>query len=198
MPDGATEFLDLETMEHMESEYGIWVTDSGEETEKLEIAKQMSQAMIQNGLPASAVLEMLDSKNFAQIKSKLKAAEAQQEELAQQQQKAEQEAQQAQLEMDQAKLDNENMNKEKDRETQIAVAEIHAGLTSGKNENDAIAKNRELDIKEKELGIKEQDVSEKGRANKAKENNDKVKISEDSKNEDKKLKAAKKKEATKG
>ena len=99
---------------------------------------------------------------------------------------------------DQAKLDNENMNKEKDRETQIAVAEIHAGLTSGKNENDAIAKNRELDIKEKELGIKEQDVSEKGRANKAKENNDKVKISEDSKNEDKKLKAAKKKEATKG
>ena len=198
MPDGATEFLDLETMEHMEAEYGIWVTDSGEETEKLEIAKQMSQAMIQNGLPASAVLEMLDSKNFAQIKSKLKAAEAQQEELAQQQQKAEQEQAQMQMQMEEAKLENENMNKEKDRETQIAVAEIHAGLTSGKNENDAIAKDRELDIKEQELGIKEQDISEKGRANKAKENNDKVKISEDSKNEDKKLKAAKKKEATKG
>jgi hypothetical protein len=198
MPDGATEFLDMETLEHMESEYGIWVTDSGEETEKLEIAKQMSQAMIQNGLPASAVLEMLDSKNFTQIKSKLKAAEVQQQELEQQQQKAEQEAQQAQLEMEQAKLDNENMNKEKDRETQIAVAEIHAGLTSGKNENDAIAKNRELDIKERELGIKETEISEKGRSNKAKEDNDKTKISEDSKNEDKKLKAAKKKEATKG
>ena len=197
MPDGATEFLDMETLEHMESEYGIWVTDSGEETEKLEIAKQMSQAMIQNGLPASAVLEMLDSKNFTQIKSKLKAAEMQQQELEQQQQKAEQEAQQAQMEMEQAKIDNENMNKEKDRETQIAVAEIHAGLTSGKNENDARAKDRELDIKERELGIKETEISEKSRSNKAKEDNDKVKISEDSKNEDKKLKAAKKKEATK-
>ena len=197
MPDGTTEFLDLETMNHMESEYGIWVTDSGEETEKLDIAKQMSQAMIQNGLPASAVLEMLDSKNFTQIKSKLKAAEAQQEELAQQQQKAEQEQAQMQMQMEEAKLENENMNKQKDRDTQIEVAEIHAGLTSGKNENDALAKDRDLDIKEKELGIKEQDASEKNRANKAKESNDQVKISEDSKNEDKKLKAAKKKEAKK-
>tara|TARA_B110000858_G_scaffold47226_1_gene54445 strand:+ start:4054 stop:6360 length:2307 start_codon:yes stop_codon:yes gene_type:complete len=197
MPDGTLEFLDVESMSHMESNYGIWVTDSGEETEKLEMAKQMSQSMIQNGLPASAVVEMLDSKNFASIKSNLKKAEQRMEELAEKQQQAEQQAQQAQMEMEQAKLDNENMNKEKDRETQIAVAEIHAGLTSGKNENDAIAKDRELDIKEKEVGIKEQDGDEKTRASQSKESNDRAKIAEDSKNEDKKLAAAKAKEAKK-
>ena len=194
MPDGTTEFFDLDTMEHMESEYGLWMTDSGDEVEKIEMARQMSQAMIQNGLPASAVVEMLDSKSFSQIKANLKKAEAAQQQLEQATREAEQQQQQAAMEQQQAEVENENMNKEKDRETQITVAEISAGVNQYKNENDAVFKDRELDIKEHEAGIKESQASESSRSNLAKESLESKKISEGSKNEDKKLAAAKKKE----
>jgi len=194
MPDGVSEFLDIDTMEHMESEYGLWLTDAGDEVEKIEMAKQMSQAMIQNGMPASAVVEMLDSKNFTQIKANLKKAEAAQQELEQAAQQAEQQQQQAAMQQQQAAVENENMNKEKDRETKIAVAEISAGVNTNKILSDAEFKDRELDIKEHEAGIKESQALESSRSNLAKESLESKKISEGSKNEDKKLAAAKKKE----
>ena len=74
MPDGTAEFLDLDTMEHMESEYGIFVSNAGKDQDKLDAIRQLSQAMVQNGLPISAVAEMLDTDNFPKIKSNIKAA----------------------------------------------------------------------------------------------------------------------------
>ena len=97
--------------------------------------------------------------------------------------------------MEQAKLENENMNKEKDRETQITVAEIQAGVSASKNESDSIHKDRELSIKERDTDIKDDEAGETSRSNQANEALDARKISEDSKNEDKKLAAAKKKES---
>ena len=195
MPDGTLEYLDLDSMEHMESEYGIWVTDSGDEAERIEVAKQLGQSMVQNGLPASAVLEMLDAKSFTQIKSKIKAAELQQQELEQAQQKAQQEQAQAQLEQQQAEVENENMNLEKDRENRIEVAKISAGVAEQRNEIDARSKERELDIKDREASTKDKVASEQTRSNRANESAANTKIQEDSKNEDKKLKAAAKKES---
>ena len=195
MPDGTLEYLDVDSMEHMESEYGIWVTDSGDESERIEVAKQLGQSMVQNGLPASAVLEMLDAKSFTQIKSKIKAAEVQQQELEQAQQKAQQEQAQAQLEQQQAEVENENMNQEKDRENRIEVAKISAGVAEQKNQMDQQSKDRELDIKDKEASTKDREASEQTRSNRANESSNNTKIQEDSKNEDKKLKAAAKKES---
>tara|TARA_B100001059_G_scaffold72361_1_gene69569 strand:+ start:84191 stop:86494 length:2304 start_codon:yes stop_codon:yes gene_type:complete len=195
MPDGTLEYLDVDSMEHMESEYGIWVTDSGDESERIEVAKQLGQSMVQNGLPASAVLEMLDAKSFTQIKSKIKAAEVQQQELEQAQQKAQQEQAQAQLEQQQAEVENENMNQEKDRENRIEVAKISAGVAEQKNQIDQQSKDRELDIKDKEASTKDREASEQTRSNRANESSNSTKIQEDSKNEDKKLKAAAKKES---
>ena len=197
MPDGTTEFLDVNSLDHMESEYGLWVTDSGDESERIEVAKQMGQAMIQNGLPTSAVLELYDSQSFTQIKEKIKKAEVQQQELEQAQQKAQEEQAQAQLEQEQVKMENEHAENDKDRQNRIDVAKISAGVGMEKNKIDQDLRSRELDIKEEEVSVKEQDNSEKARSNRAKEQNDKTKISEDSKNEDKKLKAAKKKESNK-
>jgi len=195
MPDGTLEYLDVDSMEHMESEYGIWVTDSGDESERIEVAKQLGQSMVQNGLPASAVLEMLDAKSFTQIKSKIKAAEVQQQELEQAQQKAQQEQAQAQLEQQAAEVENENMNQEKDRENRIEVAKISAGVAEQKNQMDQQSKDRELDIKDKEASTKDREASEQTRSNRANESSSNTKIQEDSKNEDKKLKAAAKKES---
>ncbi len=183
MPDGTTDFLDIESMSHMESEYGVFLSDSGKDQEKLDNIKQLSQSMIQNGTPASTIAEMFDSESFVQIKLKIKTAEKAAEALVQAQQKAEQEANQARLEHDKDMLDREDENKEKDRETQIEVAMIHA------RDNDTNAKlnlekgMRELDIKEQETGIKEKQSNETERSNrsnesiKKKDSENKVKIS---------------------
>lgn len=194
MPDGTTDFLDVDSMTHMESEYGLWVTDSGDEQERIDAAKQLGQAMIQNGLPTSAVLEMIDSKSFVQIKSNIKKAEANMEKLEAAQNEAAQKQEEAKIQQAQQVVENDNMNKEKDREVQIEVAEISAGVTSEKNMDDGDNKDRELDLKEREVELKEREAGESTRSNKAKESLETSKISAASKNEDKKLAAAKKKE----
>ena len=52
MPDMNAQFLEIDAFEHMESEYGVFVSDSGRDQDKLEQAKSLSQAMIQNGVPS--------------------------------------------------------------------------------------------------------------------------------------------------
>ena len=169
MSDGTTEFFDLESMDHMESEYGIFVSDSGKDQDKLDILKQLAQSMVQNGVPASTIAEMVDADNFSQIKEKIKAAEAQQQQLQQAQSEAEQQAQQQQAQLKAQELENENMNKEKDRQTKIEVARIAAEaklagdqLTMQKSMTDSTAKANQSALKEKEF-------SEKVRSNQAKE-----------------------------
>ena len=93
MPDMTTEMIDIDSMQHMETEYGIFVSDAGRDQDKLEQAKALSQSMIQNGVPASAVLDLFDTENYAGIKDKIERAEKAQKELEQQQQQAQQAAQ---------------------------------------------------------------------------------------------------------
>ena len=165
MPDGTTDFLDLNSLNHMESNYGIFVSDSGKEQDKLEAIKALSQSMVQNGVPASTITEMFDSSSFTQIKHKIKLAEQAQEKLAQQQQEAQQQMQQAQLEQQAKEAEDANMNKEKDRETQIKVALIHA-RDNDTNARLNLAKGmRELDIKEREVDIKARDSERKVQTN---------------------------------
>ena len=153
MADGVQEFLSLDSMEHMESEYGIFVSDSGKDQDKLDAIKQLSQSMVQNGVPASTIAEMFDAESFTEIKTKISSAEKQMQELQQQQQEAEQQMQQAQLQQQQAEVENENMNKEKDRETDIEVAMIRAKVDMmkidaqvDKQQGDQLVKERQTDI----------------------------------------------------
>lgn len=160
MPDGTTDFLDLDSMEHLESEYGIFVSDSGKDQLKLDQIKGLTQAMMQNGAKTSTVAEILDAESFPQIKEKLKAAERAQEQLEQAQQQAEQQAQQQAMAMEQAKAEQESLEKERDRQKDIEVALINAearkdpaaeNFNLQKMMQDFEAKQRELDIKEMEI-----------------------------------------------
>jgi hypothetical protein len=54
MPDTTMQYIDIDSMQHMESEYGIFVSDSGADVEKLNQAKGLAQAMIQNGTKISS------------------------------------------------------------------------------------------------------------------------------------------------
>ena len=165
MPDGTTDFLDIDSMSHLESEYGVFVSNSGKDMDKLEGIRQLTQALVQNGLPISEVAELLDADNFSTIKSNIKSAEKQREALQAQQQKAEQEmaTQQQQMaqELESAKLENDNLNREKDRQLQMRVAMINnadSDKAAGFNMEKAM---RDLDLKERELNLKEREITAK-------------------------------------
>lgn len=170
MPDGTADFLDIDTLQHMESNYGIFVSDSGKDIERLDQMKQLAQAMMQNGSKGSTIAEMLEAESFTQIKSKLKAAEKAAEELQRAQQEAEQAQAQAQLQMEQAKTEQQLIESEKDRQKDIEIALISAesrknpeldSFNMQKMMQDFENKQRELDIREKELNAKINNDNEK-------------------------------------
>ena len=170
MPDGTTDFLDLDTLQHMESNYGIFVSDAGKDQQRLDQIKGLAQAMIQNGTKASMVAEMFESENFSQIKGKLKAAEKAAAELEQAQQQAQQQQAQQQMQMQQQEMERAAIDKEKDRQLDIEVALINAearknpeldSFNMQKLMQDFENKQRELDIREKELDAKTNNDNEK-------------------------------------
>ena len=165
MPDGTTDFLDVSSMEHMESNYGIFVSDAGKDQEKLQNIKGLTQAMMQNGAKPGDIAEMLDSDSFTQIKKNLKLADKANSELEQAQQEAQQQMQQQQLEAEQMQLEAENIEKEKDRQKDIEIALINAeskdqtdvnSLNLEKLIQDFELKQKELELKERELELKMQ------------------------------------------
>jgi len=160
MPDGTTDFLDIDTLQHMEANYGIFVSDSGKDIERLDQMKQLAQAMMQNGSKGSTIAEVLESESFTQIKGKLKAAEKAQEELEQAQQQAEQQQAQQQMQMEQAKTEQELIENEKDRQKDIEIALI--GAESRKNpETDAFNMQKmmqDFEMRQKELSVREREL----------------------------------------
>ena len=165
MPDGTTDYLDIDSMQHMESNYGIFVSDAGKDQEKLQNIKGLTQAMIQNGAKPGDLAEMLDSDSFTQIKANLKKADRAQEELEQAQQEAQQQMQQQQLQAQQMQSEAENLEKEKDRQKDIEIALINAESKKDEAGNNLNLEKmvREFEIKERELDIREKELSEKMR-----------------------------------
>jgi hypothetical protein len=125
-PDGAIEFLMVDPLKHMESEYGIFITDAGADIEKKQKVEMLAQSMIQNGVPASIVAEAIDSDSFTQIKDKIGKAEQMRQQLEQAQQEAQNQIAQQQNEIAQQKMQYDADQREKDRMTQIEVAMINA------------------------------------------------------------------------
>jgi hypothetical protein len=162
MPDGTTDFFDLDSMDHMETNYGIFVSDAGKDAEKLQNIKGLTQAMMQNGAKPGDIAEMLDLESFTEIKKNLKKADRVQQQLEQAQQEAQQQMQQQQMQMQQQLKEMENIESEKDRQKDIEIALIGAearkeaaipgdDLNLQKMIKEFELKERELDIREEEL-----------------------------------------------
>ena len=148
----------------MESEYGVFISDSGRDQDKLQQAKGLSQAMIQNGVPASAVLDLFDTENYAGIKDKITKAEKAQKELEQQQQQAQQQAQIEQQKTAQMKIQQDAIDKEKDRQLEIEVALIKAEASDADDRLDIEMEKmqRQFELKERELNLKQQALDKEG------------------------------------
>ena len=171
MPDGTTDFLDIDSMQHMESNYGIFVSDAGKDQEKLQNIKGLTQAMVQGGAKMSDVAQMLDSDSFVEIKKNLKKADRATEELQAAQQQAEQEMQQQQMEAAQMQQEAENLEREKDRQKDIEIALISA---ESKKDTEGHTLNlekmiRDFEVKERELELRQRELDEKSRGNQAAE-----------------------------
>lgn len=165
MPDMTAETIDIDALKHMESEYGVFVSDSGKEQEKLDAARQLAQSMSQGGVKTSAILDMFDSDNFVTIKDKIKKAERAQQELEEAQRQAEQEMQARQLEIQQVQIQQQAIDKEKDRQLELEKALIAAEAKNDggqKIQLDYERMVRELDQKDRELDLKQQALDKEG------------------------------------
>ncbi len=164
LPDTTTQFIDMDSLAHMESEYGIFVSDAGRDQENIRQAKELSQAMIQNGMPASAVLDLMDTENFSGIKEKLRKAEAAQAELEAAQQQAQQQQAQQAMQMEQMKMQQEAQEKDRDRRKDIEVALINAEAKDQANRLDIDLQKimMDHDIKEKEIDLKREALDKEG------------------------------------
>jgi hypothetical protein len=188
--DMRSAMLNIDPEHYMETEMSVFVRNSGKEQEKFEFLKNNAvQAAMQNGLPLSAVAELLEANNFSKTKDLIrKAEEAQREvEQAMEAQANQLEAQRMQLEIQakQAEIaegdkqrEHEANEGELDRRNNIDVELIKASYAKGGDgdaDDDGIPDAAEivalrndqikirLDDKNKmrELDIKQQDADTK-------------------------------------
>jgi hypothetical protein len=164
MPDTTIQMFDITSMELMESEFGIFMSDSGRDQDKIEQARAIGQSMVQNGVPASAVLDMFDTENFIGLKDKIRKAEKAQKELEQAQQQAQQKQQEQQMQMQQQQMQQEMLEKDKDRQVEIEKALIAAESKDQTNkiQLDMEKMMRDFEIKEREIQLKQEALDKEG------------------------------------
>jgi len=164
MPDTTIQMFDISSMELMESEFGIFMSDAGRDQDKLDQARAIGQSMVQNGVPASAVLDMFDTENFIGLKDKIRKAEKAQEELQQAQQQAQQQQAQQQMQMEQQRMQQDELSKDKDRQVEIEKALIAAEAKDQTNkiQLDMEKMMRDFEIKEREIRLKQEALDKEG------------------------------------
>jgi hypothetical protein len=158
MPDGSFDELDVDPITHMESEYGIFVSDAGKDIDKKQKIEGLAQAAVQNGLPLSAAIAMYDSDSLSQIKDKIIQAEKAQEQLKQAQDQALQQQEQAKIQVQQQAIQQAALDKEKDRQLQIEVALIGAESTDKASQTNLEKMMQDFQIKQQEIALKERDL----------------------------------------
>ena len=161
MPDNTLAELEIDGLGHLETEYGIFVSDAGKDVEKLQAIRGFAQAAVQNGLPMSAAISIFESDSFPQIKDKIRQAEKAQEELNKAQQEAQMQQQQQQMQIQQQQIELNNIDKEKDRQLQIELALINAENGDKKNSASLEKMMKDFEIKQKQLELKEQEINGK-------------------------------------
>jgi hypothetical protein len=165
MPDGTVEFLSIHPLEWMECVFGIFMSDSSKEQEKLDSLRQLSLEFAQNGVRPSTIADIFDADSFQHLKKVLRTAESEIQELEQQAAQAEQQIKEADLAEKQADRDSANMNKELDRRNKIEVAQI-AHSDKGEASPDV---PEDDSIKREEVSLKKESQAETKRHNLATE-----------------------------
>ena len=137
-----TAFFNVDMNEFVNSEFGVFISNSAKDTEALTVLKQLMQAALQNDkADLSTIIDVLSSESIADTKNKLIRAEQEtfqrQQKLAEQQNQAVMQAEQITQQTELERMDREDTNKQLDRENNIQVAEIKAmGFSKDTDVND--------------------------------------------------------------
>ena len=169
-------FLDI-TEDFYYSDFDIFVSDSTEENNNLQLLKNLYQPAMQNGAQLSEIAEIMTSNNITDIKHKLKKLE---EQRAAMQQQAEQKQQQMLLQVEEmkkatadqaaalkaAEIKQKEDDSIRDSETALQIALINS-------DNKEAIERAKIDLEntklQNETEIKRADLDEKERAAKAQE-----------------------------
>ena len=130
LDDASVATLEVDGMQHMQTEYGIFVSDSTKENEKLEYIRSLSEALVQNGAPLSTIIDVIDANSTTTMKDKVKKAERSIQELQQAQQQAERQQKDRELQDKQMERRHESEQNELDRQKDVQVALIRSGSTA--------------------------------------------------------------------
>ena len=110
---GKLVYLDIDA-EYPNAEFGIFVSDTAKDQEKLKMLQNFIQPAMQNGLPLSSAAEVFETESIAQIKTKLKVTEGKMQEYNQSMEQMKQKGQQ-----DQIVLNDQMADKQLERELQL-------------------------------------------------------------------------------
>lgn len=181
--DNVMELLDIDGPELMESELGVFLSDSDEESNTLDFLKSNIQNYIQNGVKPSTTVEIARSKSIEDLRDILRKVEEADIKLAQQQAESEEEARRRTIEIEQQYKEYENflkkdfMNAEYDRKERIEYIRGDVAIHTYKGTDD-VNNNNIPDITEIEKrSIERSQVQENQRSNQAKESIENRKIS---------------------
>ena len=72
---GDRAILDIDGAEHMDSQFDVHLANGVDEQAKINTLNQLLQPMLQNGVPASTIAEIVDSTNVSKIKQLIKEGE---------------------------------------------------------------------------------------------------------------------------
>jgi len=152
LPDKGEDIVEIDGIQHMESEYGVYVSDAREDVVNLRQIKELGQAMLQNEAASPAdIAEILDSQSMESVKEKLKDAEETRQQLRQAQMRAEKAQQQAERELEQQKMEAEILQTRLDNQADLEEARIDAGVEKEKSEKDAEISRKEIEAEKKQM-----------------------------------------------
>jgi hypothetical protein len=184
--DGRVTFLNINGTDHLESDYGVFVTDSVDEENKAANLKNLLQPYIQNGGKMAAAAEIINTDNYHKIKSIAKKFDKLQQEFEQQQADAQNKSLERVAEMESA--DKEKMiDLEKYKADSSYKATVDAALIringgdDEKNESEEDSKIQEkIDKRYEEVvkaGIKREEILAKN-TNNIRDNKTKVEVAQ--------------------
>ena len=126
--DGYHAIMSIDPINFTESEFGVFVKNNSNERNKLQTMRELAMSFAQNGASMSTIAEILDSDNFAKIKSLVRKVEEKQAQMQQQAQQAEQQAQQMEMEKEAMTQQLEAQEKEMDRQHESIENELDREL----------------------------------------------------------------------
>jgi hypothetical protein len=151
LDDGEIAELELDNEMLWNSELGVYVTNSGDDQDNLQMVKQNLMHFIQNGLGLPESIRILWSKSGSELFSFAEEIEEKQQSAAQQQMEAMKEAQMSQAElakeMEILKAELKQMLQREDLEVKLKMADINADNLRRAND---INENNENDYLERQ------------------------------------------------